>query len=97
MSSVVIAVHDHPQRDTFPQQLGFFTERILPGVTAMPGFVTGRWAYDRASSRTHSYVVFATAADAQQLVDHLRGQSNVPNPFGVTLVSVTLAEETVSR
>ncbi len=97
MSHVVIAVHDHPQRETFPQQLGFFTERIVPTVAAMPGYVTGRWAYDRAASRSHSYVVFATAADAQRLVDDLRGQANMPNPFGVTLVSVTLAEETLTR
>ncbi len=97
MSHVVIAVHDHPQRDTFPQQLGFFTERIVPGVMAMPGYVSGRWAYDRAASRSHSYVMFDTAANAQKLVDELRAQVNVPNPFGVTLVSVVLAEETLSR
>lgn len=97
MSHAVILVHDHPQRDTFPQQQAFFHERILPQVTALPGFTSGNWAYDSRLSRSHSYVLFDSAANAQRLIDQVQADASRPNPFGVTLLSATLAEQTVSR
>ncbi|HSD87073.1 MAG TPA: hypothetical protein VLB44_06145 [Kofleriaceae bacterium] len=93
----MILVHDHPQRETFQQQHAFFRERILPMVTAMPGFVSGNWAYDAGPSRTHSYVVFDSQGNAQKLLDHLRADGAKPAPFGVTLVSATIAEQTDVR
>jgi hypothetical protein len=97
MPYVLVAVHDHPQRDTFPQQRAFFIERILPTVTTMPGFASGHWAYDAATSRTHSYVRFDGEPEARAMVERLRAEANVPNPFGVTLVSATVTEEMVVR
>src|SRR5512143_256287 len=97
MPHAVILVHDHPQRETFQQQLAFFRERILPMVTTMPGFVSGNWAYDTGPSRTHSFVVFDSQANAQQLVEHIRADAAKPAPFGITLVSATLAEQTDAR
>jgi hypothetical protein len=97
MSNAVILVHDHPQRDTFPQQTQFFEANILPMVQKMPGFVSGLWGYDTTSSRTHSYVVFDSEPAAQRLVDHLRNEAGQPNPFGIQLVSCTLARHLYSR
>jgi hypothetical protein len=92
MSHVVVATYSHP-RETFAQQQGFFRERILPMVQSLPGFVTGRWSYDAAASRTHSWVVFATEPDAQHLCGQMRSEAAQPNPFGVELVSLAVAEE----
>ncbi len=97
MSYVVIAVHDHPQRETFTQQLAFFTDRIVPAVASMPGYQSGRWAYDTTASRSHGYVAFDTEAHARALLETLHHDRDIPNPFGVTLISATLAHETVTR
>jgi hypothetical protein len=97
MSHAVIFVHDHPHRDSFPQQLAFFEERILPMVQAMPGFKSGDWGYDPGPSRTHSYVVFATKPDAQRLIDHVRAENDKPNPFQIKLLSATLVEHSFSK
>lgn len=97
MSRAVILVHEHPQRDTFPQQLAFFQERILPGLQAMPGFVSGSWAYDPARSQTHSYVVYSTETEAQSLVDLVQSESEMGNPFQIKLLSATIATHNFSR
>jgi hypothetical protein len=97
MSYAVILVHDHPQRDSFPQQEAFFNERILPRVTALPGFKSGNWAYDAGPSRTHSFVVFDTEANAKRLYDQVQEEAKQPNPFGVALISATLARQTLAR
>jgi hypothetical protein len=97
MPHAVILVHDHPQRETFDQQQAFFRERILPMVTAMPGFVSGSWAYDAGPSRTHSHVVFDSQANAEKLLEQVKADTARPGPFGVTLLSATLAQQTDVR
>lgn len=97
MPYAVILVHDHPQRETFPQQFAFFQQAILPTATSLPGFLRGNWAYDAGPSRTHSYVVFDSEPHARQLLDNVKRDGAVPNPFGVTLISATLAEEMITK
>ena len=97
MPYAVILVHDHPQRETFAQQFAFFKQAILPTATSLPGFLRGNWAYDPAPSRTHSYVVFDTEAHANKLLEDVRRGAQVPNPFGVTLVSAAIAEELLTQ
>ena len=97
MSYAVILVHDHPQRETFPQQLAFFKANILPTATSLPGYLRGSWSYESNASRTHSYVLFDSEPHARQLLDNVKRDAQVPNPFGVTLISATLAEEIVAK
>lgn len=97
MPHAVILIHDHPQRETFNQQRAFFQERILPTVTAMPGFVSGNWAYDAGPSRTHSYVLFDSSANAHKLLEQVKADTAKPGPFGITLVSAAVAEQTDAR
>jgi hypothetical protein len=97
MPYALVFVHDHPQRDTFPQQQAFFNERILPMVQAMPGFVAGNWGYDPGPSRTHSYVVFDTEEHGRALLQHVRDDDGRGNPFGVKLISAALVQHTMSK
>jgi len=70
---------------------------IFPRVQAMPGFQAGHWAYDAGPSRTHSFIVFDTEAQAQGLVDLVREENAQPNPFGVRIFSATVAEVTLQK
>jgi hypothetical protein len=92
MPHAVVAVYFHP-KETFPQQQQFFDERILPMVRSAPGFQTGLWGYDPSQSHTYSHVVFDSEANAQKLAGFMKEEAARPNPFGVTLVSITTVKQ----
>ena len=96
MSHAVVMSHDHPQRDTFPQQLQFLKDRIIPMVRGLPGFQSGHWCYEAGPSRTHSFLVFETAAQAQGLVDLVKTEAQQPNPFGITMLAASVTEVTAA-
>ncbi len=96
MSHAVVMSHDHPQRDTFPQQQQFLKDRIIPMVRGLPGFQSGHWCYEAGPSHTFSFLVFETAAQAQALVDMVRAESQQPNPFGIKMLSASVTEVTVA-
>jgi len=91
MPHAVITTHEHP-KDTWKQQEPFLQERIIPMVKGMPGFITGSWSLDRSVYHTHSYIVFATEADASRLAAFIKDEASRPNPFGVKLLSSMVTE-----
>jgi hypothetical protein len=76
----------------FEPALQSLKERVVPMVSASPGFVSGVWL-EPSDRKGHSVVVFQSAQDAQQMVDQLR--ANPPNP-AVTLDNVEIREVVAS-
>jgi hypothetical protein len=91
MSHALVAVYDHP-RETWSQQQRFLHERIIPMVKSHPGFVSGNWSYEKNESKSYTYIVFASEADARKMETFMRDEAARPNPFGVALGSITVVD-----
>ena len=64
-------------------------EMVIPRVSKAPGFVRGVWTVDSGRSTGTSIVVFKTKADAENVLQQMRG---TPMPSGVTLNSADVRE-----
>ena len=62
-----------------PTKKAQLIEQLEPVVIAMvrelPGFVTGFWTWDHATSVTYGFVVFETEAHARALETHLKSNA----------------------
>jgi hypothetical protein len=91
MPFAMVSIHKHP-KETWNQQEPFLHERIIPMVKAMPGFIAGHWSIDRSDYRSHSFILFASEADAARLATFIKDEASRPNPFGVQLLSASVSE-----
>ncbi|MFT3835595.1 MAG: hypothetical protein QM723_01185 [Myxococcaceae bacterium] len=66
-------------------------ERIVPMVSHQPGFVSGYWSEDTASSKSHSFVVFDTLEHAQGLEAFVR-QNGGSKEAGVAMESLQVVQ-----
>jgi hypothetical protein len=62
------------------------TERIIPMVRTLPGFISGYWSYDEANGESFSYIVLENEAQAHALIEKV--QANVADRGGERGVSV---------
>ena len=58
---------------------------IIPMVKELPGFVTGYWSYQPGDSKSYSYIVFETEAQARRLVEVVRANGAQQHAAGVEL------------
>lgn len=75
------------QRDSQHREL---EERIIPMVKHQPGFVAGYWSLDPTTSTSYSYIVFQTEAQANGLLEVVKGNTRHQKEHGVTLKSLTV-------
>ena len=80
---------DRAKRDA--QKVGL-QEFVIPTVKKLPGFVRGYWSYDQGESRSFSYIIFQTEAQAKALVELLKSDASRRNDAGVQLQSLTIVE-----
>ena len=71
-------------------------EMIVPSVQSLPGFVSGCWTLDRATSESVAMITFDSTKAAQALADNVR--SNIPNQLavGIELTSIRVVEVSAS-
>ena len=70
--------------------LGF----IVPGVRSAPGFVSGHWTLDRATSESVALVAFESEESARAFAGSVRGNAEHQQALGITLVSARVVEVT---
>ena len=62
--------------------------RIIPEVSALPGFVHGVWARSEDGARSHHTIVFEDRAGAEALVAHVEKNMPYSTAAGVYLESI---------
>jgi hypothetical protein len=67
-------------------------ERIVPQVSASPGFVEGRWTRQADAERHVSFVVFEDEASATSFADFVRGENLRQEAAGVANDSLEVYE-----
>jgi hypothetical protein len=73
-----------------PTATEFLRERIVPGVSQAPGFVTGYWVRLEGGDEGNSFIVFESEDAARAGAERIR--ENVGSNPGVTLKDVTVGE-----
>ncbi len=66
-------------------------ERIVPMVSHQPGFVSGYWSEDSATSKSHSFIVFDTLEHAKGLEAFVR-QNGSNAEAGVAMESLQVVQ-----
>jgi len=90
MHAAIGIFHHDPSR--WSSQRSELDERIIPFVKQSPGFIRGAWSYDRATSRSYSYIVFDDETSARAFVAAVKAQSEMQTKAGVTLESFVNVE-----
>jgi hypothetical protein len=67
-------------------------DRIVPGVTALPGFVLGIWARSADGTRSHNTIVFEDPAGADALVAQIEANKPRSTAAGVHLHSLEIMD-----
>lgn len=69
---------------------------IVPGVKQAPGFVSGAWTLDRATSESVALITFSSAEQAEAFAGSVRGNADNQRGVGIDLVSVSVVEVTAT-
>jgi hypothetical protein len=67
-------------------------DRIVPRVSASPGFVEGRWTRQADAERHVSFVVFEDEASATTFAEFVRGETQSQRAAGVANDSLEVYE-----
>ena len=88
---------------TFRIDLNFEAEQrvglekmIVPGVQRHPGFVSGVWALDRASSTSHVMLTFETRDAAEAMRENVMENAANQRAAGLELISIDVLEISAS-
>jgi hypothetical protein len=71
---------DPERQETQEQEL---RERIVPSVSATPGFVRGSWSREIAGTRGASFIVFDNEPSARVFIDSVRANAPRQRTAGV--------------
>ena len=69
---------------------------IVPGVAASPGFVSGHWTLDRATSQSYVLLTFDSVDHAEAMASNVRGNVENQQAAGIELLSIQVLEVTVA-
>ena len=72
------------------------TRMIVPGVRSAPGFVTGCWTLDRATSESVVMITFDSIEAAEALATNVRANAPHQMAVGIELVSIRIVEVSAS-
>jgi hypothetical protein len=93
-AAIGVFTHD---KSRWEEQKQHLHARIIPMVKQAPGFVAGYWTYEPDTSKTHSFILFGTQADAERFASFVKGDVANRGDHGVTLdaffVTSVVAEE----
>ena len=68
------------------------TTEVVPRVSAVPGFVEGRWNRSPDGSRAYSYIVFHDLPTAEQFLGFVRSDMSGAAAAGVHLHSLEILD-----
>ena len=72
------------------------TRLIVPGVRSSPGFVTGCWTLDRATSESVVMITFDSIEAAEALANNVRANAPHQTAAGIELMSIRIVEVSAS-
>ena len=72
------------------------TRLIVPGVRSSPGFVTGCWTLDRATSESVVMITFDSIEAAEALANNVRANAPHQTAVGIELMSIRIVEVSAS-
>ena len=72
------------------------TRLIVPGVRSSPGFVTGCWTLDRATSESVVMITFDSIEAAEALANNVRANAPHQTAVGIELMSLRIVEVSAS-
>ena len=72
------------------------TQMIVPGVRSAPGFVTGCWTLDRATSESVVLITFDSHEHAEALASNVRANAPHQAAVGIELLSIHVVEVSAS-
>jgi hypothetical protein len=89
----------HATLATFLMDLSRDTEQrealerfIVPGVRQFPGFVSGHWTLDRATSESVVLLTYESLDAAEAMAENIRGNAANQADAGLALVGVRILE-----
>lgn len=94
MMHAVIGVWDMGAGQEQAQQEGL--DRIVEGVSRLPGFHQGYWCAG-PDARSHTFIVFTTREAAESFADEVRGNAENQARAGIANLSLDVVEVTASR
>jgi hypothetical protein len=72
------------------------TRMIVPGVRSSPGFVSGCWTLDRATSESVVMITFDSIEAAEALANNVRANAPHQVAVGIELMSIRIVEVSAS-
>jgi hypothetical protein len=86
-AAIGVFTHD---KSRWEEQKQHLHARIIPMVKQAPGFVAGYWTYEPDTSKTVSFILFSTQAEAERFVGFVKNDVAGRGNNGVTLDSFTI-------
>jgi hypothetical protein len=91
MNYAVIGTFSMDRAKVDAQRVGL-ASYVIPKVKDLPGFLHGSWSYDPTESRSYSYIVWKTEADAKAMIEILKADTSRSAEAGVQLQSITVVQ-----
>jgi hypothetical protein len=88
-AAIGVFTHD---RSRWEEQKKVLHDRIIPFVKQAPGFVAGYWTYEPTASKTISFILFGTLAEAERFAGAVKQDVMSRDNGGVTLDSFTITD-----
>jgi hypothetical protein len=78
------------------EQRAALNQFIVPGVRQFPGFVSGHWTVDRATSESVVLITYESLDAAEAMAENIRGNAANQADAGLELVGVRILEISAS-